>query len=101
MQREQLNLKNPSIVEFIKDSKLKFMHTYEHIVLEGQENGIFKAKPQVEFIHSTLSGTLFTAINSLPIYKEYLHGDDTFEDIYYTNLENHLTQLLKHLLGYE
>jgi AcrR family transcriptional regulator len=101
MQREQINFKNPAIIKFIKESKLKFMLTYNTIVLEGQEKGIFKNKPRVEFLHSTISGTLFTAINAMPIYKNYLNGDEHFEKEYFTNLEQHLKEILKHILGYE
>ena len=101
LQREQINLKNPSIVQFIKESKMKYLNTYKKIVLEGQETGIFKQKPKVEFLHSTISGTLFTTMNSFPFYKEFLQGDEKYESEYFQNLEVHLKEILKYLLGYE
>lgn len=101
LQRENINLKNPSIINYIKDSKKKYFVTYQNIIKEGQESGIFKKSPKVEFIHSTISGTLFTAMNSFPFYQEFLNGNEKYELEYYKNLEKHLTEILKYLLGYE
>jgi hypothetical protein len=101
LQREQINLKNPSIVQFIKESKKKFLLTYKKVMQEGKDDHIFKNNPRVEFIHSTISGTLFTAMNSMTLYKDFLQGDAEFEQEYYENLQLHLKEILKYLLGYE
>ncbi|MBS1550331.1 MAG: TetR/AcrR family transcriptional regulator [Bacteroidetes bacterium] len=101
LQREQINLKNIAIVEFIKNSKRKFLETYKIILDEGYNDGLFKHQPKVEFIHSTISGTLFSAMNSVSFYKDFLKGTDDFEQEYYENLQIHLSNILKHLLGYE
>ena len=101
LQREQINLKNPSIMELIKESKKKFLITYSNILELGKKEGIFKHSPKVEFIHSTISGTLFAATNSTNLYKEFLGGSEDFEKEYYENLQKHLQELLKYLLGYE
>jgi hypothetical protein len=55
----------------------------------------------VEFIHSTISGTLFTAINSVKIYKEIMDGDENYENDYTEKLKLHLKNILRYLLGYE
>ncbi len=101
LQREQINLKNQSIVELIKNSKKGFLEMYQKIFQEGYNSGIFKNKPEMEFLHSTISGTLFMAMNTLPVYKEFLNGDDQYEEDYYHKLSLHLKKILKHLLGYE
>ncbi len=101
LQREQINLKNPSIVVAIKNSKKGFMEMYTRLFKEGYRTGIFSKKPEMEFLHSTISGTLFTAMNTYPVYKEFFKGDENYETEYYTKLSRHIKEILKYLLGYE
>lgn len=100
-QREHLAFNNEQIVEFLKDSKKNFLKMYERIIEEGNKEKIFTKKQRLEFIHSTVSGTMFTAMNTLQVYKEFQNGGDDYQDVYYTDLNVHLKNILKHLLGYE
>lgn len=101
LQREQIKMRNPVIVEILKSSKLEFIHSYQDIISEGIATGIFKKSVPVELLHATISGTLFTAINSLPIYKEFNAHISNYEDDYFDQLLIHLKNILKNLLGYE
>jgi len=101
LQREQIKLRNPEIVHFLKTSKKDFLELYDNIVSEGIESGIFTERPDMEFLHSTISGTLFTAMNTLPFYREFFPEIKNYETDYYDRLSTHLKKILKHLLGYE
>jgi hypothetical protein len=37
----------------------------------------------------------------MTLYKDFLQGDAEFEQEYYENLQLHLKEILKYLLGYE
>lgn len=101
LQREQLNNKNPHIAEFLKNSKKGFLAIYTELFDKGFDKKIFTKKPRIEFIHSTISGTIFTALNTLPVYKDFFNGDENYEDQYFEELKLHIKNILKHLLGYE
>lgn len=101
LQREQLNSKNPHIAEFLRTSKKGFLAIYTELFEKGFEKKIFTKKPRIEFIHSTISGTIFTALNTLPVYKDFFSGDHFYEDQYFDELKLHIKNILKHLLGYE
>lgn len=101
LQREQLNSKNPVIAEFLKKSKKGFLAIYTELFEKGFENKIFHKKPRIEFVHSTVSGTIFTALNTLPVYKEFFQADENYEDLYFDEIKIHVQNILKHLLGYE
>ncbi|MDP2454018.1 MULTISPECIES: TetR/AcrR family transcriptional regulator [unclassified Kaistella] len=101
LQREQLNSKNPVIAEFLKKSKKGFLAIYTELFEKGFEKKIFHKKPRIEFVHSTVSGTIFTALNTLPIYKEFFQADENYEDLYFDEIKIHVQNILKHLLGYE
>lgn len=101
LQREQLNSKNPVIAEFLKKSKKGFLAIYTELFDKGFENKIFHKRPRIEFVHSTVSGTIFTALNTLPVYKEFFQGDENYEDLYFDEIKIHVQNILKHLLGYE
>ncbi|QOW09457.1 TetR/AcrR family transcriptional regulator [Kaistella flava (ex Peng et al. 2021)] len=101
LQREQLNNKNPYIAQFLHESKKGFLSIYSELIDKGLEKKIFTKKPRIEFIHSTVSGTIFTALNTLPVYKEFFEGDEDYEDQYFEEIKIHIQNILKHLLGYE
>lgn len=101
MQREQLVNRNPVIYEFLKQSKKKFLGIYEELIKKGIERKIFTKNPRLEFVHSTVSGTIFTALNTLPVYQEFFEGDDDYETQYFEEIKIHIQTILKHLLGYE
>ncbi len=101
LQREQIFPKNPAIIQHIKESKMKFMMLYQKVMDLGLESGLFKRKPKIEFIHSTISGTVFTAMNTMPVYKEFFNGDEHYEEEYIKDLNQHLKEIIKYLLGYE
>lgn len=101
MQREQLTNKNKHIVQFINEFKIGFLRIYSALVEEGFEKNIFTKKPRIEFLHATISGTIFTALHTVPIYREYMAGGDNYENDYYNEIKIHIKNLLKYLLGYE
>lgn len=101
LQREQINFKNPRIVQYIKKTKINFLEVYVEVIEKGVSDGTFHNVPPLEFIHSTISGTLFTAMNSFPVYQEFFKGKSDYEKTYYQQLNLHLKKILKHLLGYE
>jgi len=101
MQREQLTNKNAHIIKFINESKKGFLEIYRQLINSGFEKKIFTKKPRLEFVHATISGTIFTAFNTLPLYKEYAGGDDHYENDYFEEINIHIKNVLKYLLGYE
>jgi AcrR family transcriptional regulator len=104
MQTEQLTNKNERIITFLKNSKLGYLQVYEDLAKQGFANKIFKLQPNIALLHATLIGTMFYAMNGLPMYKEYFHKtehDISFDDDYYKELNIHIKQVLKNLLGYE
>lgn len=103
MQREQILMSNPRVVEILRDTQNFFLSAYNTLLEKGVARGIFTKKPPVNLLHSTVSGTLFYATNSIDIYKNFL-GESTneeFEDNYYKELIQHIKYILKDLLGYE
>lgn len=101
MQREQLTNKNKHIVQFINEFKIGFLRIYSALVEDGFKKNIFTKKPRIEFLHATISGTIFTALHTVPIYREYMAGGDNYENDYYNEIKIHIKNLLKYLLGYE
>ncbi|KIA90431.1 TetR/AcrR family transcriptional regulator [Kaistella jeonii] len=101
MQREQLTNKNEHIVKVLNESKMGFLEIYKQLIESGLKNKVFTKRPRLEFIHSTISGTIFSALNSLPIYKKFYKGDEKYENLYFEDLNNHIKNVLKYLLGYE
>lgn len=104
MQTEQLTNKNETIRTFLRQSKLGYLEVYDKLAAKGFANKIFTKRPNIALFHATLIGTVFYAMNSLPLYKEFYHAaaqDQSFEDEYYTELNLHIKQVLKNLLGYE
>ena len=101
MQREQLTNKNEHIVKVLNESKKGFLEIYKQLIESGFEKKVFTRKPRIEFLHSTISGTIFSALNSLPIYKNFYKGDEKYENLYFEELNNHVKNLIKYLLGYE
>lgn len=104
LQTEQLTNKNEQIIKYLKNSKLGYLKVYEDLAKQGFENKIFKLRPNIALLHATLIGTMFYAMNGLPLYKEYYKktvSDTTFDDNYYAELNIHIKQVLKNLLGYE
>lgn len=104
MQTEQLTNKNPQIVDFLKNSKLNYLKVYERLIKEGCEKKIFSKRPHIPFLHATITGTIFQALNGIQLYKEHLgisNDDENFNEDYFEKLNQHIKQVLKDLLGYE
>ncbi|QDP86599.1 TetR/AcrR family transcriptional regulator [Chryseobacterium sp. SNU WT5] len=101
LQREHLANRNPVIYDYLKQSKKGFLSIYSQLIDKGLTRKIFSKKPRLEFVHSTVSGTIFTALNTLPVYKEFFEGDENYEDQYFDEVKIHIQNILKHLLGYE
>jgi AcrR family transcriptional regulator len=101
MQREQLTNKNEHIVKVLNESKKGFLEIYKKLIESGIEKKVFTRKPRLEFLHSTISGTIFSALHSLPIYKNFYKGDEKYENLYFEELNNHIKNVIKYLLGYE
>ena len=104
MQTEQLTNKNERIITFLKNSKIGYLKVYEDLAKKGFVSKVFKHQPNIALMHATLIGTMFYAMNGLPMYKEYYHkssADISFDDNYYQELNIHIKQVLKNLLGYE
>lgn len=101
MQREFLSVDSSSNYIHLQTSKKTFITIYKVLMEEGVKEGIFQPYPFVDYIHATISGTLFSALNSVQLYKEMYKGDADFEKTYFDNLKKHLKITLKNLLGYE
>lgn len=101
LQREQLSNKNLHIAEFLNESKKGFLAIYSELIEKGLQNKTFTKRPRIEFLHSTVSGTIFTALNTLPVYREFFEGDENYENQYFDEIKIHVQNILKHLLGYE
>ena len=101
MQREQLRNKNAQIVKSLNKFKMDFLDIYSELLKSGVSKGIFTKNPRLEFLHSTVSGTVFTSLNSISMYKEYFSGDQNYDESYFDELKIHIRTILKHLLGYE
>ena len=93
---------NEQIISFLRTSKIGYIKVYQRILDEGFENGVFTKKPDLFFLHSVITGTVFYSKQGMNLYKELTgnHSEDYYE-IYYNNLTKNLTTLLKDLLGYE
>ncbi|WP_300672684.1 TetR/AcrR family transcriptional regulator [Soonwooa sp.] len=102
MQREQLTNKTPYILDFLKTSKMSFLKFYKELITSGYNNKLFTKKPKVEFVHSTIAGTMFSGINGVQMYKEFFGAQDdaNFESVFFADLKEHLKNVLKYLLGY-
>ncbi|WP_367915961.1 TetR/AcrR family transcriptional regulator [Leadbetterella sp. DM7] len=100
-QRELLNQKNEHTLDYLRQNKRMFLQIYEKLIEEGHQSCIFTKRPHPAFLQSTVAGTLFNSINSLPIYKEFYRGDDTFDTEYIQQLKDHIKNILTYLLGYE
>lgn len=101
LQREQLSYKNKNIKKILSDSKEGFLTIYKQLLDSGLEKKVFTKNLRLEFLHATITGTIFAAFNSFPIYKNFFSGEKKYEDNYYEELNNHIQNTLKHLLGYE
>lgn len=100
-QRELLTQKNEQTLCYLRENKTMFLQIYERLIEEGYQSGLFTRKPHPALLQSTVAGTLFNAISSRPIYKEFYRGDDTFDTEYITQLKDHIKNILTYLLGYE
>lgn len=101
LQREQIKNRNPRIFSILRASKLGFVTTYKSIIEEGNQSGLFIKKPSPEIMQSTISGIVFSGFNTFSVYKD-LHAEDTdFEQHYFTDLLDHIKDILKHIVGYE
>lgn len=96
------NSGNEQILSFLRTSKIGYIKIYQRILEEGFENGVFTKKPDLFFLHSVIVGTVFYSKQGMNLYRE-LSGNqsDEYYNIYYDNLTQNLTILLKDLLGYE
>lgn len=102
LQREQITNKNPHITQFMNKSKLSFLLIYRKLLDDGYEKGIFTKKPRVDFLHATLIGTVFYTINSIKVYSAFAETSEAeFRQTLFEDLNHHLKQLLKNLLGYD
>ncbi|MBE8714990.1 TetR/AcrR family transcriptional regulator [Sphingobacterium hungaricum] len=107
MQTQQVISQNKIINDLLKNYRLRYIQLLQLLIESGQEKGIFKNNPNLFFIHTTLTGTLFNAINGMQLYKDFADDEVSklseakFKDYYFENLFIHLKSLLKNLLGYE
>lgn len=102
LQREQLANNNPLIIDFLKISKMSFLEFYRSLIKSGYNNKVFTKRPKLEHIHSTVTGTLFSSLNGMAMYKEFfkLQDDKNFDENYFEDMKEHLKNILKYLLGY-
>jgi len=101
LQREKINLTNPAIVKIIESYRAEFLKMYRQVIDEGVKNKLFKNNAPLEFIHYTVTGTLFTSVNALQLKKISLNYTENEEQKFYKQLKKHLKTILKHLLEYE
>ncbi len=104
LQTEQLTNKNEQIIQYLKNSKKGFLDMYKKLADAGFEKKLFKKEPNIALMHATLSGTMFYAMNGLPMYKEYFNiegGNPNYDQQYFQELNSHIKEILKHILGYE
>lgn len=102
LQREQITNKNVHILEFMHKSKMAFLQVYSKLLQDGHAKGLFRKTPRAEFLHATIIGTVFYAMNNIPVYSEYSGtAEDAYKKTFFEDLKIHLKTLLKNLLGYE
>ncbi|MFC6269196.1 TetR/AcrR family transcriptional regulator [Frigoriflavimonas asaccharolytica] len=104
LQTEQLTNKNEQIIRYLENSKKGFLDMYQKLVDDGFQNKTFKKKPNIAMMHATLSGTMFYAMNGLPMYKDYFSINKEnidYDQQYFQDLNLHIKEILKHILGYE
>lgn len=100
LQREQLSCTNSRIHQLMVKTKISFLELYTEICKEGRNDGVFKNEIAPDLLHATINGTLFTAVNSLPVFKIF-YKEENYEQDFYQRLKNHLKEIFKNLLGYE
>lgn len=98
VQREQINKKNDSIINYIQDFRKELLTVYKKIVDEGVKNGEFKKPKNIKFIQYTVSGTTFLVLNSLDTNQKNSLENEKEIDRKFKELGAYLKNILQFIL---
>lgn len=102
---EQVLKKNPVIVKLVRELKLNYAVLFSRLVKEGQKQKLFKKKVDVVMALSTMTGTVTQAVINKQYYAEFNDhetlSEKEMDDLLYRNLNVHLKEIFKTILGYE
>ena len=104
---QQVISQNKSIQNFLKESKINYIEIFQKIVESGLEKSIFIKRPSYHLLQCTISGTIFNAMHSIKIYKDYLKKNNAdfdeknYESQYFHETATHVKTIVRALIGYQ
>lgn len=100
----QVTTKNKRILSFIRNFRFIYLDLFEALVKSGIRNKVFTRHPDVTMLQSTLTGTIFFALKSKTLYKQYQMNNQPepeYDEMYFGEMKQHLKLTMKAMLGYE
>ncbi len=100
----QVNTKNKRILSFIRNFRFIYLDLFETLLRSGIRHKVFTRHPDVTLLQSTLTGTIFYALKSKPIYKQYKMNNQPepeYDEWYFGEMKKNLKSIMKDLVGYE
>ena len=102
---EQVNNSNPSIMEKVKQLKLRNAELIGELVKDGQKKGDFKKKVDVVLMQNTLVGTVWNSIISKEYYREFYNAqsltNEEYDELLKKKLSTHIKTIYKAILSNE
>ena len=103
---QQVISQNKNIQNFLKESKINYIEIFQKIVETGLAKNIFTKRPSYHLLQCTISGTIFNAMHSIKIYKDYLKkntpdfDEKHYENKYFEEASDHVKAIVRALIGY-
>ena len=102
---EQLNNKNPAILDAAKQLKIRNAELVGEIIRDGQKKGVFKKKIDQVLMVNTLVGTVWHTMVNRNFYREFNNlqsmPDEEFNTLIKRKISIHIKTLFKELLTNE
>ncbi|MDQ6756763.1 MAG: hypothetical protein M3004_07490 [Bacteroidota bacterium] len=102
---EQVINKNPAIIKFLSEIKMRNAELINRLIADGQKKGVFKKNIDVVMLMSTMVGTVIQVLIHQPFYKSF-YGlkkmpDKEFADTIQKKLSIHVKKIFKATLTNE
>ncbi|MFN8250436.1 MAG: TetR family transcriptional regulator [Ferruginibacter sp.] len=102
---DQVNNSNPTIMEKVKQLKLRNTELIGELVKDGQKKGDFKKKVDVVLMQNTLVGTVWQSIINKEYFRELYNAqslsDEAYDEVLKKKLSTHIKTLYKAILSNE
>ena len=99
---EQIINKNPVIINFLKDLKIRNARVIGELIKDGQKKGEFKRKVDVVMLLSIMMGTITQIMINHSFYRDFNNlaemPDIEFQKILKSKVTNHVKKIFKALL---